>query len=196
MSAKRGVLFVYSGPSGVGKGTLKDRLLAEFGEEIGFSVSMTTREKRPGETEGRDYVFISRREFEARIANGEFLEYAEYAGNLYGTPRAFVERLLGDGLNVLLEIEVRGAIQVKQRMPESVSIFVLPPSFEELERRLRGRGTESEETILRRLETARGELDYAGHYDHRIVNGDLDAAYAQLRDVYLDETRRANAADA
>lgn len=192
----RGVLFVYSGPSGVGKGTLKEKLFAEFGEAVAFSVSATTRAPRPEEREGRDYFFISRQEFEARIAKEDFLEYAEFAGNLYGTPRSWVESLLARGVNVVLEIEVQGAMQVKRRMPECVSVFVLPPSFEELERRLRGRGTETEEKIRARLETARRELTLAPSYDYRIVNDDLNAAYAQLRDIYLLKTRRAAAAQA
>ena len=187
---KRGVLFVYSGPSGVGKGTLKEKLFAEFGENLVFSVSATTRKARPGETDGVDYFFISRQDFENRIANNDFLEYAEYAGNLYGTPRSAVEAQLSRGVNVLLEIEVQGAMQVKRRMPESVSVFVLPPSFEELERRLRGRATETEEKILERLNTARGELAHAEKYDHRVVNVELDAAYAELRRIFLEQTQR------
>lgn len=188
---KRGVLFVYSGPSGVGKGTLKERLFDEFPDRLAYSVSATTRAPRPGEAEGKDYFFITRQEFERRIANNEFLEYAEYAGNLYGTPRSYVENLLSRGVNVLLEIEVQGAMQVKRRMPECVSVFVLPPSYEELERRLRGRATEKEEKILERLETARRELGSAGQYDHRIVNADLGEAYARLREIFLSETARA-----
>ena len=188
---KRGVLFVYSGPSGVGKGTLKEKLFDEFGDRLVFSVSATTRAARPGEKDGEDYFFISRQDFENRIANNDFLEYAEYAGNLYGTPRSAVESQLSRGINVLLEIEVQGALQVKRRMPESVSVFVLPPSFEELERRLRGRATESEEKILERLETARGELSYAESYDHHVVNADRDEAYGELRRIFLAETQRA-----
>ena len=188
---QRGVLFVYSGPSGVGKGTLKERLFAEFGDRLVFSVSATTRKARPGEKDGEDYFFISRQDFENRIANNDFLECAEYAGNLYGTPRSAVEKQLSRGVNVLLEIEVQGAMQVKRRMPESVSVFVLPPSFEELERRLRGRATETEEKIRERLETARGELALAEKYDFRVVNVDLDAAYAELRRIFLEQTQPA-----
>ena len=186
---KRGVLFVYSGPSGVGKGTLKERLFSEFPGKIAFSVSATTRAKRPGEIDGEDYFFISRQEFEARAANNEFLEFAEYAGNLYGTPRAYVDNLLEQGVSVLLEIEVKGALQVMEKEPECVSVFVLPPSFEELERRLRGRGTETEEKIVERLNTARRELVLSERYNYRIVNGELDAAYAALREVFMRETQ-------
>lgn len=188
---KKGTLFVFSGPSGVGKGTLNARLFAEFGDQIAFSVSATTRAPREGEIDGKHYFFISRQEFENRIANNDFLEYAQFAGNFYGTPKPYVLSLLEQGKNVLLEIEVQGAMQVMARMPECVSIFVLPPSFEELERRLRGRGTESEEKVRARLETARGEIAYAPRYQYQIVNGeDVDAAYEQLRGIYLKETQQ------
>ena len=188
---KKGTLFVFSGPSGVGKGTLNAKLFAEFGDQIAFSVSATTRAPREGEIDGKHYFFISRQEFENRIANNEFLEYAQFAGNCYGTPKPYVLSLLEQGKNVLLEIEVQGAMQVMKRMPECVSIFVLPPSFEELERRLRGRGTESEEKVRARLETARGEIAYAPRYQYQIVNGeDVDAAYQQLRSIYLKETHQ------
>ena len=188
---KKGTLFVFSGPSGVGKGTLNAKLFAEFGDQIAFSVSATTRAPREGEIDGKHYFFISRQEFENRIANNEFLEYAQFAGNCYGTPKPYVLSLLEQGKNVLLEIEVQGAMQVMARMPECVSIFVLPPSFEELERRLRGRGTESEEKVRARLETARGEIAYAPRYQYQIVNGeDVDAAYQQLRGIYLKETQQ------
>ena len=188
---KKGTLFVFSGPSGVGKGTLNSKLFAEFGNQMAFSVSATTRAPREGEIDGIHYFFISRQEFENRIANNDFLEHAEFAGNCYGTPRSYVMSLLEKGKNVLLEIEVQGAMQVMARMPECVSIFVLPPSFEELERRLRGRGTETEEKILKRLETARSELAYADRYQYQVVNGgDLEAAYQELRGIYLKETNQ------
>lgn len=188
---KKGVLFVYSGPSGVGKGTLKEKLFEEFDGEIAFSVSATTRAPRPGEVDGRDYFFITRQDFEERIANNDFLEHAEFAGNCYGTPKSYVVSLLEKGVNVMLEIEVQGAMQVRRSMPESVSIFVLPPSFEELERRLRDRGTETEEKVLARLATAKREIPLAQEYDYQVVNDDLDAAYAKLREIYLKETQRA-----
>ena len=191
MQQKRGTLFVFSGPSGVGKGTLNSKLFAEFGDQIAFSVSATTRAPREGEIDGKHYFFISRQEFENRIANNDFLEYAQFAGNCYGTPKPYVLSLLEQGKNVLLEIEVKGAMQVMERMPECVSIFVLPPSFEELERRLRGRGTESEEKVRARLETAREEITFAPRYRYRIINGeDVDAAYRELRDIYLKETHQ------
>lgn len=186
---KKGTLFVFSGPSGVGKGTLNAKLFAEFGDQMAFSVSATTRAPREGEINGTHYFFIDKQEFENRIANNDFLEYAQFAGNCYGTPKSYVMSLLEQGKNVLLEIEVQGAMQVMARMPECVSIFVLPPSFEELERRLRGRGTETEDKIVKRLETAKGELAYADRYRYQVVNGgDLEAAYQELRSIYLKET--------
>ena len=189
---KRGVLFVFSGPSGVGKGTLKAKLFEEFGDQIAYSVSATTRGPREGEVDGKDYFFISRQEFERRVKNNEFLEHAEFAGNCYGTPRAYVEKLLDSGMNVVLEIDVQGALQVMKSMPECVSVFILPPSFEELEHRLRGRGTETEEKVRERLETAKRELPYAPQYDYQIVNGgDIEAAYQSLRDVFLKSTGEA-----
>lgn len=186
---KRGVLFVFSGPSGVGKGTLKAKLFEEFADQIAYSVSATTRGPREGEVDGKDYFFISRQEFERRVKNNEFLEHAEFAGNCYGTPRAYVEKLLDSGMNVVLEIDVQGALQVMKSMPECVSVFILPPSFEELEHRLRGRGTETEEKVRERLETAKRELPYAPQYDYQIVNGgDIEAAYQSLREVFLKST--------
>ena len=189
---KRGVLFVFSGPSGVGKGTLKAKLFEEFADRIAYSVSATTRGPREGEVDGKDYFFISRQEFERRVKNNEFLEHAEFAGNCYGTPRAYVEKLLDSGMNVVLEIDVQGALQVMKSMPECVSVFILPPSFEELEHRLRGRGTETEEKVRERLETAKRELPYAPQYDYQIVNGgDIEAAYQSLREVFLKSSGEA-----
>ena len=193
MSNKKGVLFVISGPSGVGKGTINQQLFDEFGDDVAFSVSATTRGPREGEIDGKHYFFISRQEFENRIANNEFLEHAEFAGNCYGTPRSYVLRLLEDGVSVILEIDLQGALQVKERMPECVSIFILPPSYEVLESRLRGRGTETPEKIEKRLAAARHEIEMAHIYDYQIVNDDLEAAYQQLRSIYMNENEKANA---
>lgn len=190
----KGVLFVFSGPSGVGKGTIKKRLLEEFSGQVVDSISATTREPREGEADGREYFFISRQDFENRIANNDFLEYAQFSGNAYGTPRDYVFGRLEQGIDVILEIEVQGAKQVRSRVTECVSIFVMPPSFEELEHRLRERGTESEEKIEARLATARREIPCAKDYDYQIVNDDLDKAYEELRAIYLKETRRAHSA--
>ena len=193
MQKKKGVLFVISGPSGVGKGTINKMLYDEFDGQVSFSVSATTRGPREGEVDGTHYFFISRQEFENRVANNEFLEHAEYAGNCYGTPRSYVLKLLDEGVSVILEIDLQGAIQVKERMPESVSIFILPPSFEELESRLRGRGTETPEKIEKRLAAAKYEMEMAYTYDYRIVNDNLEEAYQQLRSIFLNETEKANA---
>lgn len=187
----KGKLFVFSGPSGVGKGTLKEKLFEEFADQLAFSVSATTRSPREGEKDGIDYFYISQQEFAERISKDDFLEYATFSGNSYGTPRSFVTGLLDQGVNVLLEIEVKGAMQVREKMPESVSVFILPPSYEELERRLRGRGTESEEKVKLRLETALAELPYAEKYDYRIVNSDLETAYQELRAIFKKETQQA-----
>lgn len=191
-SSKRGVLFVISGPSGVGKGTINKMLFDEFDTQVAFSVSATTREPRDGEIDGKHYFFISRQEFENRIANNEFLEHAQYAGNCYGTPRSYVLKLLEEGVSVILEIDLQGALQVKERMPEAVCIFILPPSFEELESRLRGRGTETPERIEKRLAAAKHEMDMAHVYDYRIVNDNLEDAYSQLRGIFMSETGKVN----
>lgn len=174
-----GRLTVLTGPSGVGKGTLV-KLLLERHPEIWLSVSATTRAPRQGEQEGVSYFFLSREAFEERVAGGGLLEWAEFAGNLYGTPRQPVEERLGEGRPVLLEIELEGARQVRQSFPAGFQVFLEPPSFEELERRIRGRGTDSEAAIQKRLERARVELAAAPEFDARLVNGELDTALADL----------------
>ncbi len=179
MSAPPGRLTLITGPSGVGKGTLVQRLLA-LHPSIWLSISATTRAPRNGEVEGEHYFFLGRDAFERQVAEGGFLEWAEFAGNLYGTPRQPVEAQLAAGRPVLLEIELEGARQVRQSFPAGFQIFVEPPSFAELERRIRGRGTDSEEAIARRLERARIELAAAPEFDALLVNGDLDAALVEL----------------
>ena len=175
----RGRLFVISGPSGVGKGTVISRLLADD-PNTWKSVSATTRKPREGEVDGIDYYFVERKDFERMAEGGGFLEWAEYSGNLYGTPVASVQRQLDEGKNVILEIEVQGAFQVRDAAPEAELIFIAPPSVEELERRLRGRGTEDEATIARRMETARMELSREMEYDKTFVNDDLDAVVSEM----------------
>lgn len=175
-------LTVITGPSGVGKGTLVSRLLAKH-PSIWLSVSATTRAARPGELDGQSYFFLSREAFEAQVAEGGFLEWAEFAGNLYGTPRGPVEQQLAAGRPVLLEIELEGARQVRQSFPAAFQLFIRPPSFAELERRIRGRGTDSEEAIARRLERARVELAAEAEFDAVLVNDDLDRALAQLEQL-------------
>ena len=174
-----GRLTVLTGPSGVGKGTLV-KLLLERHPQIWLSVSATTRAPRQGEEEGRSYFFLSRQAFEQRVSEGGLLEWAEFAGNLYGTPRQPVEQQLAQGRPVLLEIELEGARQVRRSFPSGFQVFLEPPSFEELERRIRGRGTDSEEAIQKRLERARIELAAAPEFDARLVNGELETALAEL----------------
>jgi len=170
---------VLTGPSGVGKGTLV-KLLLQRHPQIWLSVSATTRAPREGEQEGSSYFFLSRPAFEQRVADAGLLEWAEFAGNLYGTPRQPVEERLAQGRPVLLEIELEGARQVRRSFPQAFQVFLEPPSFEELERRIRGRGTDSEAAIARRLERARVELAAAPEFDARLVNGELETALAEL----------------
>ena len=172
-------LTVITGPSGVGKGTLVGQLLQRH-PRIWLSVSATTRAPRAGEVEGQSYFFLSRERFEQQVAEGGFLEWAEFAGNLYGTPREPVETQLAAGRPVLLEIELEGARQVRRSFPAGFQLFLKPPSLAELERRIRGRGTDSEEAIQRRLERARVELAAEGEFDAALVNGDLSTALAEL----------------
>lgn len=178
----KGKLFIVSGPSGSGKSTLLHEVFPRR-EKLFFSVSATTREPREGEQEGVDYYYVSRERFEEMIEAGEFLEHAEYAGNLYGTPKPPVEERLESGCDVALDIETQGAAQVKEHMPEAVSVFIMPPSLEELERRLRGRGTESDEKIQKRLDTARHEIEKAPTYDFIVVNDVISRAAQKLYDI-------------
>lgn len=172
-------LTVITGPSGVGKGTLVQRLLARH-PQVWLSVSATTRAPRSGELEGRSYFFLTRVAFEQQVAAGGFLEWAEFAGNLYGTPRQPVEAHLAEGRPVLLEIELEGARQVRNTFPDAFQLFIKPPSFAELERRIRARGTDSTEAIQRRLERAHVELAAEAEFDAALVNGDLEEALAEL----------------
>ncbi|MDB9312626.1 guanylate kinase [Spirulina sp. CS-785/01] len=174
-----GKLVVLTGPSGVGKGTLVKALLHRH-PDLYLSVSATTRPPREGEKQGRDYYFVSRGQFQAMIQEGELLEWAEYAGNYYGTPRHGVNEQIADGKTVLLEIELVGARLVKKTFPEAYSIFILPPSVDELERRLRDRGTDSNEVIEKRLHRAKTELSATEEFDAQVVNDDLEQALAQL----------------
>lgn len=174
-----GRLIVLTGPSGVGKGTLV-RSLSQSHPELYLSVSVTTRSPRPGEIDGKHYYFVSREQFEQMVAQGELLEWAEFAGNCYGTPRQQVEEKIQQGKWVLLEIELEGARQIRASFPEAMRIFILPPSMQELEQRLRGRGQDSEEAIARRLRRASEEINAAGEFDFKIVNDNFEAALKEI----------------
>lgn len=174
-----GRLFVISGPSGVGKGTIVERLL-ERRENLWKSISATTRAPRVGDVDGIDYFFVERPDFERAAAGGGFLEWAEYSGNLYGTPVASVRQHLDAGDDVILEIEVQGALQVKKAFPQSILVFVEPPSMDELERRLRGRGSEDEDAIRTRMRTAEVEMSRKMEYDKHFVNDDIEATVEEM----------------
>lgn len=178
----KGLLLVISAPSGGGKGTILKELFAQD-ENLRLSVSATTRGPRPGEEHGKQYYFLSREEFEGLIQEGKMLEHAEYVGNYYGTPRQPVEDWMDQGHDVVLEIEVKGGAQVKQLMPECVSIFILPPSMKVLEKRLRGRGTEDEETIQRRLKRAEAEIANSVNYDEHVVNIEVDSCAESIYSI-------------
>ncbi len=179
MDIKKGKLFVISGSSGVGKGTLLKQLV-QRNPELEVSISATTRNPRPGEVDGVNYFFTSKEDFLKEVENGDFLEWAEFNGNYYGTKQAWVERNLNKGRNLILEIETKGALQIKEKMPDAVLIFILPPSLEELEHRLRGRNTEDEATIQGRLHEVKREIECSKNYDYRIINDDLEKALAEL----------------
>lgn len=179
-------LFVLSGSSGVGKGTVINGF-RQRNPEFNLSISCTTRKPRPTEVDGVNYFFLTREQFEADILNNEFLEWAEFAQNLYGTKRKFVEKTLKSGTNLILEIETIGALKVKQQMPEAVLIFIAPPSFEELEQRLRNRHTEDEATIQKRLSAVKAELERAKNYDYTVINDDLETAIKNLEAIIKKE---------
>ncbi|HLS10392.1 guanylate kinase [Lentibacillus sp.] len=186
MADENGILFILSGPSGVGKGTVR-RELFNRANDLAYSISMTTREKRPGEAEGVDYFYKTNEEFEQLIEAGQLLEYAKFVNNYYGTPRKYVEDTLQEGKDVFLEIEVQGAMQVKKNFPEGVFIFLFPPSLEELKNRIVERGTESQESVLKRLKEARKEIDMMDAYDYVVVNDDVDAAVTKIQSIIQSE---------
>ncbi len=188
----KGSLFVLSGPSGAGKGTLRKRMFRRI-SGIKFSISCTTREPRDGEREGIDYRFISAEDFLSRLEKDDFLEHADVHGHFYGTLRDDVLEVLDSGDDILLEIDVQGALQVRDKMPESVLLFVAPPSFEELEQRLRDRGTESEERLQIRLRNARWEMEKASLYDYVIINDDLERAANELERIIIEHRKNREA---
>nr|WP_297274453.1 guanylate kinase [uncultured Agathobaculum sp.] len=179
---RKGTLYVFTGPSGAGKGTLLSRLRAQD-DRLFYSISATTRAPRPGETDGVQYYFLSKADFEEKIAQNAFLEHARYVDNYYGTLEAPVNEKLEQGFDVILEIEVQGAMQVHEKRPDAVMVFIAPPSFEELAARLRGRGTEDEEKVLKRLETAKEELKHQNAFDYVVVNDEIDRAVEELKGI-------------
>lgn len=186
MFNEKGILFVLSGPSGVGKGTVRQRLF-EKETHLNYSVSATTRKKRPGETEGVDYFYKTKDAFKKMIEQDELLEYAEYVNNYYGTPKEYVEEQLEKGKDVFLEIEVQGAMQVKRNFPEGVFIFLFPPSLEELKNRIVRRGTESNDLVINRLKEAKKEIDMMSEYDYVVVNDDVDKAVEKVKAIIVSE---------
>ena len=184
-----GVLIIVSAPSGCGKSTVVHRLM-EKRENLRFSVSATTRKPREGETDGVDYYFVSRQEFRRMVDEDEFLEHAEYVGNCYGTPRAPVEALLKEGFDVYLDIDVQGAMQVKALWPETLMIFLMPPSVEELERRLVKRGNNTPEEIKGRLAAAEREFAFRDQFDHVVVNDEVERAVDEIAQLIDEEKRK------
>lgn len=180
---ERGLLIFFSGPSGVGKGTVRQEIFSTPDHKFEYSVSMTTRQKRPGEVDGVDYFFRTREEFEELIKNGQMLEYAEYVGNYYGTPLTYVNETLDKGIDVFLEIEVQGALQVKKKVPDGVFIFLTPPDLDELKDRLVGRGTDSEEVIRQRIERAKEEIALMREYDYAVVNDEVPLAAERVKRI-------------
>lgn len=170
---QRGMLIILSGPSGVGKGTVREELFKDDSLNLAYSISMTTRKPRPNERDGVDYFFVAEDKFKSKIDDGELLEWAQFVGNYYGTPKDYVDHLLNEGKNVVLEIEVQGALQVMEKCPEATTIFIVPPSMEELERRIRGRRTEVEEIVQQRLAKARKEIATKDEYKYVVENDDI-----------------------
>lgn len=187
MRKQRGLLIVLSGPSGVGKGTVRKELFSQPDTNYEYSISMTTRNPREGEEDGVDYFFRTREEFEALIEQGGLLEHAEFVGNYYGTPLAYVHETLEAGRDVFLEIEVQGAAQIREKAPDALFIFLAPPSITELEQRLVGRGTETEDVIARRIATAREEVEMMSLYDYVVENDQVQNACDKINAIIVAE---------
>ena len=187
--ADRGLLIVFSGPSGGGKGTVRREIFENSDNQFQYSVSMTTRAQRPGEVDGVDYFFRTREEFEDLIRQGQMLEYAEYVGNYYGTPLTYVNETLDKEIDVFLEIEVQGGLQILEKYPDVLSIFILPTSIDSLSRRLHRRGTEDEKTIAKRLAEAEHEMSFKNRYKYNVVNDDLNTAVNEVLDILEKESK-------
>lgn len=187
MMQERGLLIVLSGPSGVGKGTVRKHLFEHYNNDFEFSISMTTRKQREGEVDGVDYFFKTNEEFEQYIKEGKLLEYTSYVDNYYGTPIDYVRETLAEGRDVFLEIEVQGALKVKKRMPEGIFIFLLPPNLEELKYRIENRGTDLPEVIDQRMEKAVEELNLIKYYDYAVENDTVDHAARKIRSIIESE---------
>ena len=188
---KKGLLFILSGPSGVGKGTIRQKVMENPALNLWYSVSLTTRKQRPGEVNGREYWFVSENEFQANLEKGNLLEHAAFVDHHYGTPKDKEEEMRSKGINVFLEIDVKGAKQVMEKAPEAISFFLLPPSFPELESRIRGRSTESEKVIEERLAKAKSEMALAKNYKYQVVNDSVERATAEIRDIIRHEVAAA-----
>jgi len=186
---KPGLLLVVSGPAGVGKGTVVSQVRSKS-KDVVFSVSATSRKPRPGEIDGENYFFVSKEQFEEMIKNNELLEWVEYCGNYYGTPRAYVEAEIAKGNIVLLEIDVEGAGNIKKKYPDAVSIFITPPSLDELRKRITKRGTESEEVIEARMERAKKELDHIHEYDYIIINDTVEKSTEEFLQILEKEKNK------
>ena len=188
---KKGLLIVFSGPSGVGKGTILNKLLKDESLKLCFSVSMTTRKPRPGEVNGREYFFVSKERFKEAINNGELLEYAEYVEHSYGTPKVYVDKKREEGFNIILDIETEGAKQIKEKFNDDVvGIYVIPPSIEELEKRLIGRGTEDIEVVKKRIAKTKEQLKDTSVFDYVVINDDLDRTVEEIRNIIKKEENK------
>ncbi len=187
---ERGLLIILSGPSGVGKGTVRKAVFDSGDNDFEYSISMTTRKKRPGEVDGVDYFFRTREEFEQEIAAGQMLEYAEYVGNYYGTPLSYVNKTLDEGKDVFLEIEVQGAMKVKDKVPDGIFIFLTPPDLAALKSRIVGRGTDELDVIEKRMEIALAEIEMMSHYDYAVVNDEVNLAVGRIKSIIESEHYR------
>ncbi len=190
MQKNKGILLVLSGFSGSGKGTVMKEIMKKYADQYALSISATSRAPRVGETDGVEYFFKTREEFEAMIAKDELVEYAQYVGNYYGTPKAYVEEQLAAGKDVILEIEIQGALKIKEKFPDTLLLFMTPPSAEELKRRLIGRGTEKLEVVESRLARATEEAEGIENYDYLIINDDLEDCVEQFHSIVTNEHYR------